>query len=263
MAYKYPYGNRDTVNLDWFINKFQELQTAWDNLQTEGVVEAAERAENAAVEASNAAEEATSAARAIEESSAQIATNAQNIATNAQGIATNAQNIATNAQGIATNAQNISNLENELENLDSSEVTDNSDIGGATVEASLNSLKGSLNTLQNTFSHVGGAQSNVTCAPTVSTALASLSLSAGTWIVCGVHEWTTSIDALYSDFLMDATSNTQLARSQNLSQRNGGGITITVIVTLTTASTIRYMTYNGGSAENTTRRIHFDAIRIL
>lgn len=117
MAYRYPYGNTEQMNLDWFLKKFRELQASWDQLQLEGVVEAAQEARQAANEAIAAAAEAVETAATISQSSSQI----------------------------ATNTQDIANLSDTVSNLDSADIEDNSDAGGPTVEDSLTALKGSLN----------------------------------------------------------------------------------------------------------------------
>lgn len=33
MAYYYPYGDSDELNLDWFINEFQRLASTVENLE--------------------------------------------------------------------------------------------------------------------------------------------------------------------------------------------------------------------------------------
>lgn len=121
MAYRYPYGNTEQMNLDWFLKKFRELQAAWDQVQAEGVIEAAEEARRAANEAIAAAAEAVETAAEIVQSSSQI----------------------------ATNTQNIDNLSDTVNNLDSADIADNSNAGGPTVEDSLTALKSENDDLQN------------------------------------------------------------------------------------------------------------------
>ena len=124
MAYKYPYGNRDTINLDWFINEFQKLKAAWEEERAgiEGALdEEIARAEAALADVFAARDTATAAATAASQSAdtargySETATAQANTATQAaQGAATArsdalaaqsaAEAAADNASGFASNA---------------------------------------------------------------------------------------------------------------------------------------------------------------
>ena len=110
MAYKYPYGNRDTINLDWFINEFQKLKAAWEEEQAgiEGALdEEIERAEAALADVFAARDTATAAATAASQSAdsargySETATAQANAATLAAQGATTARSDALAAQSAA------------------------------------------------------------------------------------------------------------------------------------------------------------------
>ena len=129
MAYKYPYGNRDTINLDWFINEFQKLKAAWEEERAgiEGALdEEIARAEAALADVFAARDTATAAATAASQSAdsargysetataqANAATLAAQGATTARSDALAAQSAAeaaaSNASGFASNASTSAN----------------------------------------------------------------------------------------------------------------------------------------------------------
>ena len=129
MAYKYPYGNRDTINLDWFINEFQKLKAAWEEERAgiEGALdEEIARAEAALADVFAARDAATAAATAASQSAdtargySETATSQANTATQAAQGATTARSdalaaqsaaeaAADNASGFASNASTSAN----------------------------------------------------------------------------------------------------------------------------------------------------------
>jgi len=128
------------------------------------------------------------------------------------------------------------------------------------VGAELASLSGSLNDI--TPQILSTSPSDTTCAPSTSTVIATLTLTAGTWLLNASHEWAQNVDSDYIDSLLNITDNTQYT-IRNLSMKNGGGAIITLILTLTRTVTINYLTIQYSDSERATRRVNFSAIKFL
>lgn len=114
MSFKFPYGNLQQLNLNWFIKKFQELVTEWNNKEQSidgALQDEIERAEDAlsdvftardvTVAAKNVAVQAKIDALTASANAAQYWQNAANAAQSAATSAVNALNAANDASADA------------------------------------------------------------------------------------------------------------------------------------------------------------------
>lgn len=112
MAFKYPWGNLQGLNLAWFLEKFNQLREDWATAEAgiEGALDdEIQKAEDALSDVFDARDAAAASATAAAGSATQAgtsATAAQNSATAAASSATSAQTAATNAAASKTAAGN-------------------------------------------------------------------------------------------------------------------------------------------------------------
>lgn len=123
-------------------------------------------------------------------------------------------------------------------------------------------LSGAINGKQDAITIITKTPNNVSCASLALTTLDSLTLTAGTWVIICFHEWIENVNAGYIDNIIDATANTTLAASRNLTMSNGGGVTLSAFAVLTGSHTITYSTYNVDSSARTAKNIRLIAFKI-
>lgn len=158
----------------------------------------------------------------------------------------------------------IKDLAAEVDSLDAGDIAYNSSTtyNNATVGKELGDLKDAINQKQDDITILSSEPSNVACASSANTTLASFNLTAGTWIISGFHEWSANINAAYVDNIIDATHNKARATLRNNSQLSGGGASLNAFVTLYENATINYITYNGDSESRTATNIRAIAFKI-
>ncbi len=128
------------------------------------------------------------------------------------------------------------------------------------VTAGINEIKTSIGQIGTIVE--GTVATTLTCANSTSTTIASMTLTKGTWIIFGNHEFSESFDYYYQDRLYNGSSAIAGAILRVSANAGGGGV-ITVPLKITSNSaTINYKTIQYSGSTRTAKYVTLKAYRV-
>jgi len=131
--------------------------------------------------------------------------------------------------------------------------TDISSIGGGTVTGAISSLNSKIGAV------VTGTTLTTTATAKTTVHVASMTLPAGTWVVCASVQFTSNFSESALLNIVNSGYVTGIVRGTGV---NGGGLTTSMIIVLTASTTI-YMDVNQQNASDSgMNQIQFRAVRI-
>lgn len=87
----------------------------------------------------------------------------------------------------------------------------------------------------------------------------TISLSAGTWLICGFMDWNASLDGMYNYRITVDGTKSQTVRASGW---NGGGVSNAFIVTISSAKTVSQTAYQN-VVDSATARASLTAVKLF
>lgn len=87
----------------------------------------------------------------------------------------------------------------------------------------------------------------------------TISLSAGTWLICGYMDWDASLDGICNYKITVAGTKSQTVRASGW---NGGGVSNAFIVTISSAKTVSQIVYQN-AVDSVTARASLTAVKLF
>lgn len=276
MAYLYPWGNTQQLNLDWILQKIKELEAGGGGADLDEVAEALIAASYSAQaydrsdivfhdgklyranQAIPAPGEAWTPAHWDEILLGDTVSNlVQYVAALSNDQIVNSSSVSGDYTSDA-----LDTLKNAIDAipLDSDSVSNESQVTGNNVTDALDTLNGAITSVQNSLPICYEENpSDVSVPSGSSTVIASKAITAGKWLVIGNVSWNNDLNTNYLAQL--ASNSVYIATVKNQSMAGGGGSCVVGFYTASGTDLIRFLVYQTSGSTTSATKIRLTLIK--